>query len=161
MPKRVTKADLQRELEELRAALKLRDEIIQRLLTPPPAPQVVPMPCPVMPIAPPMPIPYVIPRPNTAPWLPGGYPTYPEIICHGTCADVVVPLTVDGGVAPLTFDSLEVIGSTHVGPVDRTSTVTRNDPPIYGDTTGCVRPEIVCGGPQRPHPDQRFGGSVH
>lgn len=109
MPKR-TKADLEREIADLRERIAKQDAVIAHLLTHQ-ALQVVPMPYPV-----PTPEPVrVAPVPGTAPWIPNYpvvpfLPNYPQIMCGDPSG--VAPLTIGENVAPLTFDSLMVAGST-------------------------------------------------
>jgi hypothetical protein len=84
--KKPTRIELESELESLRARVALQDRVIDRLLA-------TPLPTPV-PVAPQMPPNTTWPIfPQTAPW---PWPQYPIVTC-GT----VVPLTVDGGDAPL------------------------------------------------------------
>lgn len=108
MSKKCTKAELERENDELRKKVALLEDTVRRLLTLPQVPQLIPIPvpCPCPPTDAPSPwtVPYqpyeppVWPTPivpmNPQPLFPAPlnprWPLVPEVICgQGTCATTI------------------------------------------------------------------------
>jgi hypothetical protein len=90
-----TKRELEARVTELEARVAEQSAVILRLMMAPAPPTLVPYPVPAVNQQPMLP--YVQPWPFSP--MP---PMYPQVICGGA----VVGLSVDGGVKPLTFDSV-------------------------------------------------------
>lgn len=101
---RRTIAELEAELADLKAQLKLRDEVIKRLLVAPPTPVYVPMPYPVPSIPAPQ---HVIPY----------YPVYPSWIWStlGTQPNLVGMYDTTGCVPTLPYGQSFTMTTGHLG----------------------------------------------